>query len=348
MLRACLKILANVTMVAFATVAAFLALVALVALPACGSGDDDGATTSPDAAVAGGPDAAAGDPTLLVGKFVVELVAADDTAAAHTTVLGTIYDGAQPESIVWETAATSGDCVLYTPRVPFCSTPCGSGNVCVEDDTCAPYATKQVVGTVHVTGLATTSGGDAFDMDPIARTYQPTADVGLAYPPFTAGDAVRFAAAGSDFAAAFSVEAEGIAPLVLTSADPALARDQPIVLAWTASAASPASPAKLAVKLDISHHGGSRGKIECLAPDSGSLSIDAQLVNPLLDLGAAGYPTIIVARQLTGSTTIAAGRVELELRSEVERPVSVPGLQSCTDDTDCDPGEVCRDDLTCG
>ena len=318
---------------------------ALLALAACGGGDDDGATTTPDAAVTAGPDAAPGDPAALVGKFQVTLVAGDDSSAAHTTVLGTIYDHAQPESVVWESAATSGDCTLYTPRVPFCSTACGSGNVCVEDDTCAPYATRQVVGTVHVSGLASSAGTAGFDMDPIAKTYQPTADVVLAYPPFAAGDAVRFAAAGSDFAGAFAIDAQGIAPLALTSADPLVVRDQPIVLTWTAAAAS---PAKLAVKLDLSHHGGSRGKIECLAPDSGSLSIDVPLVNQLLDLGVAGFPTIIVARQLTGRATIAAGRVDLELRSEVERPVTVPGVDSCTEDTDCPTGEVCRDDLTCG
>ena len=320
-----------------------LTVSALLALAACG-GDDDGATTTPDAAPSAGPDATPGDPAQLVGKFQVALVAGDESTAAHTTVLGTVYDHAQPESVVWETAATSGDCTLYTPRVPFCSTACGSGNVCVEDDTCAPYASKQVVGTVHVSGLAT-AAGDGFDMDPIAKTYQPTADVVLAYPPFAAGGAVRFAAAGSAFTAAFSIDAQGIAPLALTSEDPTVVRDQPIVLTWTASAAS---PAKLAVKLDISHHGGSRGKIECLAPDSGSLSIDASLVSSLLDLGVAGYPTIIVARQLTGSTTIAAGRVDLELRSEVERPVTLPGVTYCTADTDCPTGQVCRDDLTCG
>jgi hypothetical protein len=317
----------------------FVILMALL-LAACGG--DDGVTAGADAAPSGA-DAAVGDREALVGKFEVDLVASDGTNAAHTTVVGTIYDHAQPEAIVWETAASAGDCTLSTPRVPFCSTACASGEVCVEDDTCAPYASKQVVGTVHVSGLAT-GGGDGFDMDPIGKTYQPTADVVIAYPPCAAGDPVRFAAAGSAFTGAFAVDAAGIAPLALTSADPQLLRDQPIELTWTPGGGD----AELAVKLDISHHGGSRGKIECLAPDSGSLSIAASLVNPLLDLGAAGYPTIIVARRALGATVIPAGRVELELRSEVERPVTVPGLRSCTEDTDCEAGETCRDDLTCG
>jgi hypothetical protein len=328
-----------------------LMLTAILGLAACDSGsgsgsggDGDDVPPGADAAVDGGADAAAGDPEALVGKFEVDLVAGDGTNAAHTTVVGTIYDHAQPEAIVWETAAAAGDCALLTPRVPFCASGCASGEVCVEDDTCAPYATRQVVGTVHVTGLATTTGGDGFDLDPIGKTYQPTADVALAYPPFAAGEPVRFAAAGSAFTAAFAIDAAGIAPFALTSADPALARDRPIQLSWSAGGGA----AKVAVKLDISHHGGSRGKIECLAADSGQLAIDASLVNPLLDLGAAGYPTILVARRALGSTVIPAGRVELELRSEVERPVTVPGLRSCTEDTDCETGETCRDDLTCG
>jgi hypothetical protein len=278
-----------------------------------------------------------GDPDVLVGTFEVEL------NEGYTSVLGAVYDGPQPSGVVWDTAATDGACALLEPRIPFCSTACGSDAVCVDDETCQAYSTKQSVGTVDVDGVATADGAAGFAMQPIVQTYQPT--VALAYPGFAEGDAIRFAAAGSDFTGGFTLAATGIAPLEVTSQDLALARDQPLALTWTAPAADAAT---VTVALDISHHGGTRGKIVCAAPDTGSLAIAAPLVTELLDLGAAGYPTIILGRELTGSTVISAGRVDLVIASEVELPVTVPGVQSCTSDDDCPDGQTCRDDLTCG
>ena len=67
----------------------------------------------------------------------------------------------------------------------------------------------------------------------------------------------------------------------------------------------------------------------------------------LLDLGVAGYPSVIVTRSATGTTTIAPGRVDLVVSSMVERPVTIPGLTSCTSDADCTGGQTCQSDLTC-
>ena len=308
------------------------ALLSATALAACGGSGDD----VPDL------DAPMGDPDVQIGVFEVELTAPSGPTAGSTTVAGTIYDADQPEAVIWERSAESAGCELLIPRVPFCATPCGSSAVCVENDTCQPYATKQSVGAVRVTGIATTGGGADFTMEPVNNNYQ---GVGIAYPPFAAGDAVRFAAAGSAWNGPFVNDAVGVAPFSLTSPDPDLQRDAAIELTW---AAGPEPSAVIAVKLDISHHGGTRGKIECRTTDDGALSIAGPLVTGLLDLGAAGFPTIIVERTITGSTVIGAGRVDLELRSQVERPVTVPGVESCKGDGDCTPPETCRDDLTCG
>jgi len=101
------------------------------------------------------------------------------------------------------------------------------------------------------------------------------------------------------------------------------------------------------VKLDISHHGGSKGMIECDTDDDGALDIPSELVTSLLDLGAAGYPTIIVTRHSDGSTRIAPGFVHLSAASSVEKAVGVPGLSSCNEDTDCLMGKTCQSDLSC-
>lgn len=311
---------------------------ALSLFAACGGGDDGASDCDPSM----------GDANTRVGTFEIELVAPTADTPGRTTVVGVVYDGPTPENIIWETSMTSGDCTLLTPRVPFCATPCGSGAACVEDNTCAPYPTKQGVGTVHVGGMMLTSGGngDGFDMTPIADSYTPPGSVQIAYPGFAEGDDVSIDASGTAFACAFGITGRGIPPLIVTTNQPALAQSTALDLAWTAPANTAA--ADVTIKLDISHHGGSKGKIECTTPDDGQLSIGAALVDGLLALGAAGYPTIILSRDDVASTLISAGRVDLVLRSEIELPIVVPGVTSCTEDTQCPKGQTCRDDLTCG
>jgi hypothetical protein len=308
-------------------------------LAACGGGGDDDGTAC---------DPSMGDSGSRVGTFEIELVPPNADTPGRTTVVGVVYDGPSPDNVVWETAMMAGDCKLLTPRVPFCATPCGSGAACVEDDTCAPYPTKQGVGTVHVAGLSITAGGTGggFDMTPIANSYSTPGSVTIAYPGFAEGDDVSIAASGADAACAFDITARGIPPLAVTSSQPALAQSTALQLAWTAPADTAA--ATVEIKLDISHHGGTKGQIECTTTDDGQLTIDATLVDGLLALGAAGYPTIVFVREEVGSTVIAAGRVDLALRSRVELPIVVPGVTSCTETSQCPKGQTCRDDLTCG
>jgi len=279
----------------------------------------------------------------LVGSFQVKLTPKSDLGDASTSVVGKIYDGLTPVTTIWEKPQVDGDCKLTTPRVPFCSTPCGGSAACVEDDTCLAYPTAHGAGTVTVTGLNATSGSAPLELKLISNTYQAPPSVPLAYPPFAESDAISLTAAG-DYYAAFNLAAKGIAPLALASDELALKTGQPLALSWTKGAES---SAKIHVKLDISHHGGSKGQIECDTADSGSLSIGAGLITKLLNLGVAGFPTVIVTRHTIGSTVISPGRVELEISSSVEQGVTIDGLNSCTDTTDCPSGQVCQTDLTC-
>lgn len=303
-----------------------------------GDGSDTGNT--------GGP----GDPSLLVGSFQVELVAPAPASGespetpGKTTIIGKIYDGPSPAQVVWEDGEKIGACTLRTPRVPFCSTPCGGSAVCVEDDTCEPYPKAGSAGPVTVTGVALAGGGDSFTMEAIANNYQPPATAELLYPGFAEGDTVRLSADGDVFGA-FKVHARGIDPLALTSAGVELAADAAVTLTWTPAAEPDASTVH--VKLDISHHGGTKGMIECDGPDSGSLELAAPLISQLLDLGVAGFPSIIVTRRAVGYTTIAEGRIDLVLSSRVERAVEIAGLTSCNDDSACPEGQTCQPDLKC-
>lgn len=281
----------------------------------------------------------------VIGRFQIALIGAIGQDPAYTSVIGTVSDGPTPNLVVWEKQDAAGSCQLLTPRVPFCDPACSGGAVCVEDGVCLAYPVKQSVGTVTVKGVRTQAGAAEFAMEPVAGNYQPVG-IALAYPPFSEGDAVEVSAAGSSFAPPFSLHASGISPFSLANATLPLERGQALVLSWTA----PAHPAlaRVQVKLDISHHGGTKGMIVCEGDDAGSLEISAGLVTRLLDLGVAGFPTIVVSRVSADATKVPAGRIELLVTSQEEREVSIAGLVSCTDDSDCPQNQTCRSDLTCG
>lgn len=312
-------------------------------ITACSStseGADTGGSEGATGAESNG-DSGGGDPMVLVGSFLVQVNEPTDTGAGTTTVIGKVYDGRSPDTVVWEGGTAMGDCQLFEPRVPFCSTPCGGSAACVEDETCVPYPSALDVGEVTVTGVATADGDSSFTMEAIAGNYQPK--VSLAYPAFAAGDPIGLAAAGGDIGG-FDIAGVGIDQLVAGGDPIPLSHDTDVQLTWTA-AAEPNT--NIHVKLDISHHGGSKGKIECDTADTGTLTLPAALVGELLDLGVAGFPTVILTREATASTTIAAGRVDLVVSSAVERAITVEGVTSCTDDTQCADGQTCQADLTC-
>jgi hypothetical protein len=315
-----------------------IAPICFLAFAACGGSSD-----SPANAAGASGSSSAGDPDKLVGSFQVKLTPASDLGPASTSVVGRIYDGPTPLATIWELPQKDGDCTLTTPRVPFCSTLCGGSAVCVEDDTCVAYPTAHGAGAVTVSGLKATNGSSPLELTLVGTTYQAPPSVPLAYPPFAEADAITLSAAGEYFPA-FTLSAKGIAPLTLGTSELALKSGQPLTLTWVKGALSSAN---IHVKLDISHHGGSKGQIECNTSDSGTLAISAALIGKLLSLGIAGFPSVIVTRHVIGSAVISPGRVELEISSSVEQAVTIDGLTSCTAKADCPDGQDCQPDLTC-
>ncbi|MFA6033525.1 MAG: hypothetical protein WC889_11555, partial [Myxococcota bacterium] len=275
------------------------------------------------------------------GAFQVTMIPAEGSTPGYTSLVGKVYDGPTPSQLVWEVSSTEGGCKLLKPRVPFCSAGCGSA-VCVEDDVCQAYPTAQNLGTIKVKGLLNTAGETEFSVDPIAKTYQKT---DLQYPAFAEGGDVSITVSDSAFSTGFVLKSRGVSQLTLASGTLSLEKDTALALNWTAPGTADIS--KIHVKLDISHHGGTKGKIECDVADNGTLVLPAGMITELLGLGYAGFPSIVVTRSAAGSAVISAGKVEIVVSSGVESQVKIQGLISCNDDEDCPEGETCQDDLTC-
>jgi hypothetical protein len=255
-----------------------------------------------------------------------------------TSVNGKVYDGPLPEGIAWKKDSEESGCVLLKPSVPFCDPACGI-DVCVADDTCLASPSAKDVGEVKLEGLTT-----PVTLKNVANAYSVPANVQLPYPAFSEGGEITLSAAGGTYGA-FSIKVSGIAPLVVNADSLAIEPNAPLNLTWEPSTMSGIS--RVFIKLDISHHGGTKGKIECVVDDTGSLSIPATMVTALTSLGVAGFPTIAISRANSATASIAPGKVELLVNSDVELPVKIPGLTSCAEDTDCPTGQTCQKDLTC-
>lgn len=335
-------------------------LTTAIVLLGCGSDAGSPTNTGQDAGTSstedGGSDSGQRDggaepskpgPDIAVGGFTVRLVAPnpETSTPGFTSFAGKVYDGPQVEPIVWEPKLERDGCTLLTPRVPFCEAPCGSA-VCVDDDTCRPYPMVVGVGAVTVRGLRD-AGGQAqpITANEINGSYQLPGGTNLRYPAFDEGDTIRVEAAGASVDA-FALEAKAIAPLELT-AEGALPLEagKAFEVRWTPK--GPLADSRIYLHLDISHHGGTKGKIECEVDDAGELSIPAELVDELLQLGVAGFPSVLVTRKAAASVRTSLGNVELAIVSSVERPVEIPGLISCSDGSECPDGTSCQSDLTC-
>lgn len=283
-----------------------------------------------------------------VGEFSLELVPPDESSgtAGSTKLLGKVWDGPVPESVRWDEQAKAEGCVLFTPRTPFCEESCGSA-VCIDDNVCKAYPTALDVGAVKVAGVRTSTGESEFTSEPVNASYQLPVDLSLPYPAFEEGAALELAAAGGDLAP-FTIAGTGIAPLVLEGSEEGflLTPGEGLSLSWQAAGASAAS--RVHVKLDISHHGGSKGKIECDVEDDGSLTIPAALTDALVDLGVAGFPTVEVTRSSVSSVDTRVGRIELKTYMDVGAAILIPGLVSCSDPADCPEGETCMEGGLCG
>lgn len=279
----------------------------------------------------------------LYGKFKVELIEQTSYSEAYASILGRVSDGPTPSTLAWTVDTASGSCSLRIPRAPFCDPGCGSAAACVADGVCQAYPHGLSVGTVTVNGIKLTSGPTSFSMNPVLNNYQVPTGSSLNYPPFAEGDVLTFSAAGADTIGGFSLSVKAIKPLVVSYDTVSFVDGQPVTLTWTPKGS--AATSTVTAQVDISHHGGLKGVIDCEGPDNGQLVIPARLVSRLMALGISGFPAVELVR--TASATHPDMSVELQVLSRVTRPVSIPGIVSCSGDEDCPENQTCQQDFKC-
>jgi hypothetical protein len=294
--------------------------------PDGGSGGNGTGGASTDSGSGGG-----GDADTVLGSFLVDLVTKDP---AHAVFQGLVKDGAQPQLIIWDDVTSGSGCTLQSPRVPFCNPSCGS-LACVADGQCVGYPTAQDVGTVTVKGIGSTD----MVINPISSMYSRD----LPYPPTAEGAPIEVDATGGKLGP-FTIKSTGIAPLAVAGPIP-LESGKALSLTWTA----PGMPelTRMDIKVDISHHGGTRGQILCDVPDNGALEIPEPVITKLIAFGVAGFPSVTLSRAAIGWASVPGGRISLEVSSTAQVDATVPGLISCTDTTDCPTGKTCQPDQSC-
>jgi hypothetical protein len=268
----------------------------------------------------------------------VNLIDADATVPAHSTI-GAFGKDSAPLPELFSVAKTVGDCKLLEPTYVLCDTPpCASTEGCVATNKCQKTPLAVAMGNLKFGGLTLVAGGTAFTLSPVNTSYQAAGDTAIAHPPCTAGGEVTVTG-GADATTAFSLKTSCIDTLELTGANPV--PFEPNKAAQFTWAAPTAGTARIAVRIDISHHGGLKGLIVCDTADTGSLQVDASLVTGLIGLGTAGYPVVRLTRVNTVTVAAGSGKATLNVQSPVERPLAIPGVTSCSDDTECTGGKSC-------
>ena len=164
------------------------------------------------------------------------------------------------------------------------------------------------------------------------------------FPPAAPDASITAETSGGDYPP-FSLEARAVEPLAFDGADLSVGHGRSLDLSWTPPTRPGAAHILALVNLQPSALG---PIIECTFPDTGAASVPAWLLDRLIDLGINGYPSLRLFRRTVTSTNIEPGCVELEVHALVRRRLSVDGVTSCSDSSECPPPLTCHVNYTCG
>ena len=291
---------------------------------AAGSAGKGGSTAQGGSSSQAGSSAPGGGaPTGNVGSFSVVLNPAIDETGPYTSVFGTVYGGPYPTDIIETVVAENDVCTVYKFSRHTC-TGCSTSQTCTDTDECTDKPSLVSVGAVTLDGV----GASQLKLSAVNNNYQYAGD--LDYPGFAEGDDITLTAAGDHYPA-FSVTAQGVAPVELGESTYALASGSPLTVEWTAGGGT----ADIEVELNISKHGGSAGYLKCEVEDSGALTIPEDLITALIDLGVAGFPQLTVRRSTRSEAQVGSATVALQVVALAVPTLEIEGYCSCFNSDDC-------------
>jgi len=264
-----------------------------------------------------------------------------DQVLNKTNFTGKLYDGPIPNP-VWDTVMVVGECKLLAPKQKSCQD-CGSGYVCVDNNNCQKEPDTITAGTLTVTGWENRGATATSTVEATNGTYMPTLNDRPKNPPFSEGGTLTVTASGNEVVAGFAISAKTISPIEVYNDTIAMNPGEPILLKW--KAADNPDNSKMKVVIDISYHGGTKAKIECDCRDDGELEIPAALLDSLKTYGMSGHPKMELYRQSFG--TDPGTGAEIKIEAFLLLWIKIPGLVSCSTDTDCPEGQECAGDQRC-
>ena len=322
---------------ALSTLATGVLIVGLIACSSDTKGGTDaqsgapstaGGSSATGGANAGGTSPGAGSSSKgPVGTFTVALNPVVENEAAYTSIFGKVYGGPYPTEIIETVIASDSSCKVYKYSLQACYDPtCTGDQTCVAENVCETKPSPVSVGDVSVEGV----GPSLLKLSATNFNYQYPLD--LPYPGMTEGEPVTLTGSGGSFSA-FTISAKGVAPIATSAASYLVANDQPLTLKWTPGASSVG--AEVTATLNVSKHGGSAGYMQCTTTDSGTLTIAADVLKALVQLGVGGFPELLLKRSTHGEATVAAGKIALEIEAVAKPALNIEGYCSCFNDSDC-------------
>lgn len=249
-----------------------------------------------------------------------------------TVVRGQVWNAAVATRVTTE-VAREGDCWLVKSESPHCETSCAGSEVCSADARCVPAPASRSVGKVVMRGLLA-----AVEMSPLmpGNNYFVSGD----FPEkgFDPGSAIALEAAGGDVSG-FSLHGVGVENLELPEADWVISKGHPFTLSWSQGSVS---DAVVRVSFNVDQHGSAPVNLACETADDGELTVDAKLIDALIDAGVTGFPSGHVTRETVDSVSVDSGCIELSIGAHVRRGLGVEGYVACTKQADCPDGKTCN------
>lgn len=239
-------------------------------------------------------------PEKRVGRFEVL-----EDALYGSSVAGNVADRIDALQIL-VAQQTEGACTLWQRKAATCTPACTGTQQCVRDQGCKAFPAPLSTGAVTVAGL----------VKPVVM--QPKgANLDYFFTDFDAAPAavsskLQLTSAGAA-AAALSLQGLGVPAIELVNPKWTVTKGQALTVQWKTQP----GPWQIRVALNVDQHGLSPVTVLCESPDTGSLTLSANLITALLNFGVSGAATATVERRTADHQDLAQGCVELIVASRV-------------------------------